>query len=192
MKTINVETPNGTKPKENWKKKAEKAVKQRAETLKEDPKALQKVAAFVIFFGAITVEGLVLFANLSPYMKASNVLIAKALELNTIVQSALKPIGWIVGTAGLCAVQFGEIYPLLLKSPNTQKYAKASSIALIAYAIDSTLAVSFWPPLKVSLLEFVQTPLMGNINWLNIIIILVTLFGGEAIIRLNKTLGETF
>ncbi|MEA5469351.1 hypothetical protein [Spirulina sp. 06S082] len=175
--TNNTAPPNGTQPKATWK--------QRATQAKNDPESVKKITGAIIFFGAAIVEGIVLFANLSPYMKASNVLIAKALGTTKI---ALKPIGWIVGIAGLASVQVGEIRPLLLKNPSKEEYARASAIATIFYAIDCSLAIMFWPPLNVGFMEFVTAPVLTSINWLNILIIFITLFGAEWLVKLHHGL----
>ena len=210
METINVEK-NGAKPKSSWQKNAEKAAKkvktngsktnwqnntekavqtaeevtQKIKSLKNDSKAIENITGLIIIGGATIVEGLVLFANLSPYMKAANVLIVKTLGMNSQI---LKPVGWIIGIAGLASVQFGEIRSLLLSNPSKAQYARASALATIFYAIDCSLAIMFWPPLKVGLKEFVAAPLMGSVNWLNILIIFATLFGAEMLIRLNRAL----
>ncbi|MEM9539982.1 MAG: hypothetical protein AAGA60_10845 [Cyanobacteria bacterium P01_E01_bin.42] len=125
---------------------------------------------------------MVLFVNLGPYTKAANALLVLA------TQTPFKPIGWIVGTSGLVAVQCAEIRPLLLHKPTKEAYLRANAIATIAYAIDCGLAIIFWPPLKVGLFEFVQAPLMSSVNWLNILIIGITLYGAESFIRLWRNL----
>ena len=168
--------------------KAREDFKKASEEIKNDPNFLAGLSGFLILSGATIVEAIVLFANLSPYMKAANILITKSLGLGILTSFFIKPIGWIVGIAGLTAIQFAEIRPYLLKTKDLQRLKRANNVALVAYVIDCSLAILFWSPLKVSLSEFIQAPLPSSVYWLHLVIILITVFGGEWLIKLRREL----
>ena len=141
-----------------------------------------KIAIAVIVTGAGLVTGTILLANCVPYANAVNGLLSQALGIR------FSPLGWVIGVSGFAAVQVGEVYPLINRYSSFQKYLDAVTVSLFCYAIDTALAIYFWNPLKVPFVEWIQAPLMSQVDFLNVLIIFVTLFGAELFVRLLKKL----
>ncbi len=147
----------------------------------DKPKAPQRydiIAGKVILAGAGGCLIVVIAANLKPYANAIGLLTTAAYG----VQNDWLSYG--VGFLGLAAVQLGEIFPYSMRRPDRTGYLAASAIATLCYCIDAGMAIAYWFPLKVPLSRFLVAGSLADVNWGNLIIMLVTLFGAELLIKL--------
>lgn len=147
------------------------------------PKRYDIIAGKVILAGAGGCLIIVIAANLKPYSHAVGMLTRAAYGMSN---------PWLsygFGFLGLAAVQLGEIFPYSMRRPDRTGYLAASAIATICYCIDAAMAIAYWFPLKVSLSRFLVAGSLSDVNWGNLIIMLVTLFGAELLIKLAQSVA---
>jgi hypothetical protein len=181
MKTVDVNAESNGYTSDRYAE-AEARARATANRIKSRPDIL---AGRIILAGAGAVVGLVIIANIAPYSRLANAAIYKAFGIS------LPWLGRLMGVCGLSAVGTGEVFPYTMTRPSRMAYVNAGAIATLAYGIDAAIAIWAWPPLRVGVGEFVNMPLMSNINWANCLIILVVLFGVELFIKLCRLVNQS-
>ena len=155
------------------------------------PKLLTRL--ILIGFGAFL--AVVLIANLRPYSLTVQSLLAKGIKdtpyLEWAIAPVIVPLSLIVGIGFFLAVQSGEVLPISFPSHHP-KAALVRLVSLACFLIDSGLAVIFWPPFSVSIEEMLQAFDWSQINWLNLVICCLTIWGLSIFFRLKGAIGGRY
>lgn len=114
-------------------------------------------------------------ANVSPYSEFMRGFIARGPI--PISGGFLTAAGLITGTALFAAIQYAEVYVLTL-GRTTAGRGFANFLSTFAYVVDICACLTFFPPVSGSLLVFMFAPSLSGIDWLNVLIIVLTVFGG--------------
>lgn len=156
----------------------------------EKERTPDRLSGRFIIIGAGLFTGLIILANVYPYSLLIQGLINRSLGnmpiVGRFVRWASGFISLIIGFFSLVAVQSAEIRPLLLNRPDFESYLRASQIATIAYLIDLSICLFVWFPLNVSFQSFISAPMLSSVNWSNVVMIFVTLYGCEIFVKLLK------
>ena len=155
------------------------------------PKILTRL--ILIGFGGFL--SVVLLANLRPYSLAVKSLLSQGITgtpyIEWLIAPVLVPLSLIVGIGFFLAVQSGEVLPIAFPSHHP-KAALVRLVSLACFLIDSGLAVLFWPPFSVSIEEMIQAFDWSQINWLNLVICFLTIWGLSLFFRLKEAIGGRY
>jgi hypothetical protein len=154
-----------------------------------------KTAAIVIWIGSIAVLIIIVGINILPYSQFTKIAVQQGFARWPFIGWAFKIdwvaslLGLIFGTSAFLAIQLGEVLPLL-RNRRDAIARKMELISLVSFIIDSICCLTFWPPFKVSLAQIQIAFSWGQINYQNVIIIFLTIFGGTLFVLLSNTLKQ--
>jgi hypothetical protein len=143
-----------------------------------------------ILLGTGTFLTVVLLQNIGPYAGFTRQMITDGIGRLPFVGGIFRQptiasaLGLLVGASLFVAIQSAEVLPKIMKSAGSAQYQMVQGLSGAAYILDVIACFVFWPPLSVSWGMFFMAPTMGAINWYNLSVILITVFGASAWVSL--------
>lgn len=143
----------------------------------------QESAAAFTLLAARVVMLIVVIANVPPYKRLVSDFFFTLFGVRFWQWATI-----VIGGVLQAGVQAGEIRPLLINRKSPEQYRRITGVATICYVTDVALALYNWPPIKVSLAQFWLTKNFSDLAWLNIGMIIATVYGPELLVRFTHTI----
>lgn len=208
-KALGSGNPQQQQPKQDQPKPRQQQPMQQEQSSGSKQRDFFKPLSKAVFFCFGIVAIWVCFLNIQPYVRVTEILLGIAGQL-AIVRLLLgipllgSVIAWIgsivipvIGFAIWAIIQYFELLPDLLK----QHIGKISPAALKragtyrgwTYAIDLLLCIICFPPIRGGMngfFMFLSSPSFQDLDWWNILYIVVTMFAVEALWKAYQWLQE--
>ena len=98
----------------------------------------------------------------------------------------------IAGTLLFSAVQAAEVLPLAVPRGNTDIYKFSKFVMWVAFTWDLIACIIHFPPLSISFNIFRFAPSVTGIDWGNLILLLVTVFGATGWMMLRNEFAKAY
>lgn len=137
-----------------------------------------------ILLGSGTFLVLILAQNIAPFAEFTHTMVVDGVGRLPLVGGIFRNdfiaelTGLIVGSALFISIQCAEVLPSVIKAAgSSSQYQAIEALAGGAYLLDVAACLHFWPPLTVSWAMFWMAPNIGAIDWRNLTIGIITVFG---------------
>lgn len=127
----------------------------------------------------------IFYRNIAPY----SALMARIFSDGGGAPSILNT---ITGTLFFAAIQAAEILPLAVPRSSSAIYQFAQFVSLAAFTIDVIACFAHFPPIAVSINIFRFAPSITMVSWANIVLMVVTVFGGTAWMMLRNGFAASY
>ena len=139
-----------------------------------------------ILLGSGTFLLLVLGQNIAPYAEFTNGMVVDGVARLPLIGGIFRNdfiaelTGLIVGSALFISIQCAEVLPKVIRAAgSSSQYQAMETLAGGAYVLDVLACLHFWPPLTVSWAMFWMAPNISSIDWRNLTIGIITVFGAS-------------
>ena len=145
------------------------------------------IFARLALLGAGALCAVSLVANIAPYGQFWGSALGKFTPLDG---RWLTGFGYAVGVTSFLMIQSLEILPLLMRDPYSTLTKNLQALSGLFYLIDLGFGLYFFPPLKVDVLRYLLAGNLLDVRWMNILIIIITLYSWELFINLHRLLSQ--
>jgi hypothetical protein len=146
-----------------------------------------------ILFGRLALVGagalcaVSLVANIAPYSAFWGSALAKFTPLDG---RWLTGFGYAVGVTSFLMIQSLEILPLLMRDQYSVLTKNLQALSGFFYLVDLGFGLYFFPPLKTDLIRYLLAGNLLDVRWMNILIIVITLYSWELFVNLYRLLSQ--